>query len=224
MQKQSRILSLTLPFRMGKVNCYLIETSKGYILIDTGGSNNRKELVRELDNAGCKPGLLKLIVLTHGDFDHSGNAAFLHTAFGGKIAMHPDDSGIVSHGDMFVNPKKPNLLIRMMLSLFFGLGRSDRFSPDFLLEDGENLSKYGIDAQAISIPGHSKRSIGILIDNTDFFCGDLLVNLDKPELNSLIDDLEAAHSSLQKLKSMNIKRVYPGHGKPFPMNQIIINS
>ena len=93
MQNEIKTISLPLPFRMGSVNCYLIETGAGYVLIDTGGSNSRKELVRELESAGCKPGLLKLIVLTHGDFDHTGNAAYLRNTFGGKIAMHMDDSG-----------------------------------------------------------------------------------------------------------------------------------
>lgn len=168
-------------------NCYLIETDAGYVLIDTGGSNSRKELVRELESAGCKPGLLKLIVLTHGDFDHTGNAAYLRHAFGGKIAMHRDDLGMVERGDMFVNRKKPNILIRRMLPIFSGFGRSERFAPDLLVEDGDDLSEYGIDASVISIPGHSKGSIGILTAGSDLFCGDLLVNTDKPVPNSLDD-------------------------------------
>jgi len=66
-----------LPYKLGGVNCYLIETDTGYILIDTGGSNKRTDLEKELESAGCQPGNLKLIVLTHGDFDHTGNAAYL---------------------------------------------------------------------------------------------------------------------------------------------------
>jgi hydroxyacylglutathione hydrolase len=31
---------------------------------------------------------LKAIVLTHGDFDHSGNASYLGKKFGTKMAMH----------------------------------------------------------------------------------------------------------------------------------------
>jgi len=202
---------------MGRVNCYLIETGAGYVLIDTGSSNSRKELVRELDRSGCKPGLLKLIVLTHGDFDHTGNAAYLRNAFGGKIAMQGDDLGMVERGDMFVNRKKPNVIIRRLLPIFSGFGRSDRFTPDLLVEDGDDLSGYGIDARVISIPGHSKGSIGILTAGNSFFCGDLLVNTDKPVLNSLTDDLAAANTSIQKLGTMGIGTVYPGHGKPFPM-------
>src|SRR4030042_2215016 len=132
MQKKTKTISLSLPFRMGSVNCYLIEIEAGYVLIDTGGSNNRKDLVRELESAGCKPGLLKLILLTHGDFDHTGNAAYLRHTFGGKIALHADDAGMVARGDMFVNRNKPNIIISLLIPIFSGFGRSERFAPDLL--------------------------------------------------------------------------------------------
>jgi glyoxylase-like metal-dependent hydrolase (beta-lactamase superfamily II) len=205
---------------MGRVNCYLIETGAGYVLIDTGGSNSREALVGELESAGCGPGLLKLIVLTHGDFDHTGNAAYLRNVFGAKIAMHYDDLGMVERGDMFANRNKPNFIIRMLLPVFSGFGTSERFAPDLLVEDGDDLSGYGFDARVISIPGHSKGSIGILTAGADLFCGDLLVNTDRPDLNSLIDDLAAADASIQKLGSMRIGTVYPGHGRPFPMSLV----
>jgi hydroxyacylglutathione hydrolase len=233
MQIETKTIRLTLPLRMGQVNCYLIETGDGFVLIDTGSSNSRKELVRELEKAGCRPGRLKLILLTHGDFDHTGNAAYLRHAFGGKIAMHPDDAGMAERGDMFVNRKKPNILIRKLVPVLSGFGRSKRFTPDLLLEDGDDLAEYGMEAQVISIPGHSKGSIGILMAGGDpslrsgqvpsagsgqvLFCGDLLENTKGPVLNSLMDDLAAANASLQKLESMSIGMVYPGHGEPYPM-------
>jgi glyoxylase-like metal-dependent hydrolase (beta-lactamase superfamily II) len=220
MKKETKIISLPLPFRMGSVNCYLIETDTCYVLIDTGGSNSRKELVQKLESAGCKPGNLDLIVLTHGDFDHTGNAACLREVFGGKIAMHADDAGMVESGDMFVNRNKPNLLIRVLLPGFSGFGKPERFRPDLLVEDGYEFFEYGIDAKVVSIPGHSKGSIGILIADADLFCGDLLVNTDKPVLNSLMDDPAAAATSLQKLESLCIETIYPGHGRPFPMHLV----
>jgi len=75
MSIEIKTISLLLPYKLGGVNCYLIETDTGYILIDTGGSNRRTDLEKELESAGCQTGNLKLIVLTHGDFDHTGNAA-----------------------------------------------------------------------------------------------------------------------------------------------------
>lgn len=220
MQQEIKTISLTLPFRMGSVNCYLIQPDTSYILIDTGGSNSRKELLGELERAGCKPGLLKLIILTHGDFDHAGNAAYLRDTLGGKIAMHHDDSGMVEQGDMFANRKKPNILIRKIIPLFSGFGKAERFTPDLFVEDRDDLSEYGLEAEVISLPGHSKGSIGILTAATDLFCGDLLVNMEEPVLNTIIDDVKTAKASIQKLESRTIGTVYPGHGKPFPMSPL----
>ena len=97
------------------------------------------------------------------------------------------------------------------------LRSSDRFKPDFCIADGDDLSEYGFDAQVLHIPGHSKGSIGLLTTAGDLFCGDLLANTDKPDLWSIIDDSAAANASVEKLKSLEINTVYPGHGKPFPM-------
>jgi len=217
MFQQIHSITLQLPFRMGSVNCYLLQGDSGYLLIDCGSSSCRKDLLRELESAGCKPNLLKLIVLTHGDFDHSGNAAYLRQAFGAKIAMHRDDAGMGEAGDMFVNRKQPNVLIRKLIPFFTRFGKAERFTPDLLLEDGEALSPYGFDARVLSIPGHSKGSLGVLTAAGDLFCGDLLTNTDKPALNSLMDDLPAAQASLHRLRCMGVKTVYPGHGTPFPM-------
>ncbi len=219
--QEIRTISLSLPYRLGAVNCYLVETGAGYILIDTGGSNGRAELEKELASAGCKPGNLELIVLTHGDFDHTGNAAYLGQAFGVEIAMHQDDSGMVERGDMFWNRSKGGIPLRMMAPLLFGFGKSKRFKPDLCIDEGFDLAEYGLDARVLHIPGHSQGSIGVLTAGGDLFCGDLLDNVDKPALNSIMDDLAAANASVEKLKSLAITTVYPGHGQPFPMEKFL---
>jgi glyoxylase-like metal-dependent hydrolase (beta-lactamase superfamily II) len=101
MQEKIKPITLPLPLRMGSVNCYFVMNDTGYFLIDTGSSSSLKALEKELEIAGCKPGDLRLIALTHGDFDHTGNAAYLRNKFDTKIAMHVDDLGMVEHGDMF---------------------------------------------------------------------------------------------------------------------------
>jgi hydroxyacylglutathione hydrolase len=223
MSTEIKTISLLLPYHLGSVNCYLIETDTGYILIDTGCSNKRTDLEKELESAGCKPGYLKLIVLTHGDFDHTGNAAYLRKKFGTKIAMHYDDSGMVERGEMFWNRKKGNILFGMIARILFGFGKKERFKPDLYIDEGYDLSEYGFDAKVLHIPGHSKGSIGILTADGDLFCGDLLENTDKPILNSIMDDTAAANASVEKFKSLKINTVYPGHGKPFPVELFIKN-
>lgn len=215
------IQTITTPFLFNiSVNCYLVRTDEGYILIDTGMPNQRSAIAQELERAGCQPGNLKLIILTHGDIDHCGNAAYLHQKFDTRIAMHYDDSGMVERGDMFWNRKSPNPLIRILFGLLFSLNKSDRFKADLYIEDGYSLSNYGFDAEVLYIPGHSKGSIGILTAAGELFCGDLIENLKNPQL-SIIDDAAAANASIEKLKSLEINTVYPGHGQPFLMEQFI---
>jgi hydroxyacylglutathione hydrolase len=215
------ILDLPLPLRMGRVNCYLIRTAAGHILIDTGGSNARKALREGLESAGCLPGSLKLVILTHGDFDHIGNAAYLRIAFGTRIAMHRDDSGMAERGDMFVNRKRPNILVRSLIPLVTGFGTSERFTPDVLLDDGYDLSQCGLEAKVISLPGHSRGSIGVLTASGELFCGDLYENTKGPALNSLMDDPTAAAASIAHLESLRIGMIYPGHGQPFGMEMLM---
>lgn len=214
-------INVSLPYKLGSVNCYLVKNDSDYFLIDTGSSNKRTELVQELVNTGCKPDNLKLIILTHGDFDHAGNAAYLRHRFGTRIAIHKDDLGMVEDGDMFTNRNRPNILVQKLISLLSGFGKAERFKPDLFIEDGYELSEYGFAGRVLSIPGHSKGSVGILTANGDLFCGDLLENQNKPALNSIMDDLEAANASLEKLKRYEISTVYPGHGNPFLMKQFI---
>jgi len=183
------------------------------------------DIEKELESAGCKPGSLRFILLTHGDFDHSGNAAYLREKYGVKVAMHRLDEGMVERGDLFYN-RNANFFMRVMgkLLLFFlrgGLKKSDRFTPDMYVEDREDLSEFGFDAKVIHIPGHSAGSIGVLTNADDFFCGDLLENTKEPAKNSLISDKEAFEASVEKLKQLKISIVYPGHGEPFQMERFM---
>jgi hydroxyacylglutathione hydrolase len=225
-----KIVTLSLPYKLGTVNCYLVETGTGFILIDTGSSNQRTKLEDELISAGCKPGNLNLI-LTHGDFDHTGNAAYLREKFGAKIAMHRDDSGMTERGDMFWNRSSGNALLRLISPVLFRFSKSHRFRPDICVEEGDDFSEYGFEAQVLSIPGHSKGSIGILTAGSApstgsgqaLFCGDLLENVKEPATNSIMDDSTACEASLEKLRGFEINTAYPGHGKPFVIDSFLAN-
>lgn len=223
MPHRIKTITLSLPYRLGSVNCYLVDTDAGFVLIDTSGPNRRADLEKELESAGCKPGNLNLIVLTHGDFDHTGNCAFLREKFGTRTAMHYDDSGMVDRGDMFHNRVSGNALFRRIVPVLFRFAKADRFKPDLFIEEGYDLSAYGFDAKVLRLAGHSQGSIGILTAGGDLFCGDLLDNTDKPVVSSIMDDLAAAKASVEKLRGLEIHTVYPGHGRPFPMELFLNN-
>ncbi|MCP5003893.1 MAG: MBL fold metallo-hydrolase [Planctomycetes bacterium] len=218
------IKTITIKNMLGSMNCYLLKTDSGFILIDTGLASMRKYLMKHFKILGCVPSSLKLVILTHGDFDHIGNAAFLRENYDTAIAMHKADSGMAEFGDMFWNRRKPNIFMKVLAKTLFGLNKSDRFMADFFTDEGFDLSRYGVAAKIIHIPGHSSGSIGILTADGKFFCGDIFVNKIKPALNSLMDDKAAAQASVEKLMQLNINKIYPGHGKPFSMAQFFKDS
>ena len=213
---------LTITFR--GVNCYLIKTNSEFILVDSGFSNQRSNIESVLDKAGVQPGNLRLILLTHGDFDHTGNCVYFRDKYQSKIAMHQEDQGMVENGDLFFSRKGRNFIVRTITKLILhifrmNLKKQDHFTPDINLKDGEDLSKYGFSAKVVHIPGHSKGSIAFLTTEEKLFIGDLLENHKKrgPVKGPLVDDSVEFSVSIDKVKTLPIDTVYPGHGKPFPM-------
>jgi len=205
------------------VNCYLVKTPSGYILIDTGLSKRRSDLERELETAGCKPGDLRFIISTHGHLDHNGNTAYLREKYDARIAMHSGDLVMTESGDMFRGMKGLTVTVARTILLLTGLSPYDSFKPDIILEDGDSLSEYGFDARVVHIPGHSKGSIGVLTTGGDLFCGDLLENTGKPAKTRIVVDSAELDASVEKLRTLGVKTVYPGHGKPFQMEQFMEN-
>jgi len=215
-----KIETITLRNLIGSVNCYLIRADKACIMVDTGLGGMRRDLLKRLEKSGPESNSFKLIVLTHGDFDHIGSAAFLRNRYELPIAMHQADSGMAELGDMFWNRRTPNLFMKGLAKTLFKLKKSDRFLADIFVEEGFDLCKYGIPGKIIHIPGHSAGSIGVHTSDGSFFCGDLLENRIRPGLNSILDDKEAAQASLEKILCLNIHTIYPGHGKPFSLEQL----
>jgi len=144
------------------VNCYLVKASAGYILIDTGFARRRSDLT-------SNPGDLKLIVITHGHLDHNGNTAYLRENYGAKIAMHSGDAGMAENGDMFWGLGGLTVFLARIMMYLLRVSRFDKFKPDIYLDDGQDLTEYGLDAKVIHIPGHSKGSIGLLTADGDLF-------------------------------------------------------
>jgi glyoxylase-like metal-dependent hydrolase (beta-lactamase superfamily II) len=223
------VSSVIETIKLGGVNCYLIKDGENCFMVDTGFSSKRAELDKRLESLGCTSGNFKLIILTHGDLDHAGNGAFLREKYGTLIAMHRDDAAMVEHMDINANRKaKPDRVtlsfrvIRHIAPLLFPSGQFDRFKPDIYLEDGQDLSSFGLSAKVVGTPGHSKGSICILTAEGDLFCGDLLRNVIGGPSFPMIDDMAAARASIAKLRKLDIKKVYPGHGKPFTMDAVHI--
>jgi hydroxyacylglutathione hydrolase len=205
-------------------NCYLVKTGIGFIMIDTGVSLWRGALKKVLEKTGCRRGNLQLIIVTHADFDHTGNCVYLGKKYNAKIAIHRDESGAVETGRMFLSRKSKRGIISEAIVYLGGLIIFNRFKPDIYLNDGDELSGYGLDARVLHTPGHTTGSISILTKEGDFFCGDLIVNGEKPTISQYSDNAGEVKETVNKLRQLNIKTVYPGHGRPFPLDDFFKNN
>lgn len=171
--------------------------------------------MKNLRDFGVVNGNLALILLTHADFDHSGNAAFLKKQFGCKIAVHPLEMIRIAGRDMTLDRKGIPAPAKPFLPLIFRFNKEDQFLPDIQLLEDVDLNAFGFPGCVVEIPGHTSGSIGILTDDGNFFCGDLLVNRRKVALNRLADNPEAMRQSVKKVSELPCDRIYPGHGEPF---------
>ncbi|MEO3944674.1 MBL fold metallo-hydrolase [Gorillibacterium sp. CAU 1737] len=227
------------PLDLGGVNSYLLRTENGFILVDTGGhlvldkvfDNRREKLLQALASAGCVKGTLRLILLTHGDVDHAGNAAFLSRTLDAPIAMHPGDLELVSAPtlDLFMasyhyQSFMLRTVFRMMRKKILlvtqkTLDDFEPFQPDILLEDGMSLKSYGLDGTILHLPGHTDGSVGLLLADGSLLVGDLLANNKKPAPAPNANDFTELAKSIKKLSLYPIENVYPGHGRPFSLKE-----
>ena len=208
------------------VNAFLAKAQDGFVLIDTGMAQHWERLEEELTSSGCLPDKLKLVIITHGDRDHIGSCAKLQEKYKTKIAMHAGDVFMAEGGVLL--KRKVRTLAGRILILLSRLRRQkiilQKFKPDILLKDGQDLKEYGFRGKVIHLPGHTKGSIGILTDEGDLFAGDTLVNSKKPDIAVFVDNFQELKNSIEKLKRLNIKKVYPGHGKAFLFSDLKIKT
>ncbi len=137
-----------------EVNCYLVSTDKAAVVIDPGF--NSSEAVDFLKNANDKQ---RLILLTHGHFDHIGFADELSRLTDTRIAIGEFDAPALS--DSYVNLSAP-----------FG-APLEPFCADLTLKDGQTLTVGDIDFKVIHTPGHTVGSVCYLYGDI-LFSGDTL--------------------------------------------------
>jgi len=216
---------------LGMVNAYLVKTGKDIFLIDTGFAMTRSKLEKALEMEVVNPSNIKLVIITHGDIDHIGNCAYFQKEYGLKIAVHEADAWLCTTGKSIQNRKrissslskiKSSIIRALIVKPLMKKYPLEAFEPDMILADGHDFKKDGFDAKVVHIPGHSIGSIGILTAEGDFFSGDTINNRNKPTVADIIENETALAKSLEKIKSLNIRTIYPGHGKPFARTELKI--
>ena len=216
-----------IPFQSSLNTCYILK-DKGAVLIDGAWPGEASSFSRLLSDSDIKPEEIQLIILTHGDFDHVGGAKEIQELTGAKIVMHQKDSANLEKG-IFHWPEGVTpwgKISRAMMMPFVKVkGKFPAAKVDILLDDeGLSLEAYGIPGKVIYTPGHTYGSISVVLESGDAFVGCLAQNkmpfVFRPKLPIYAKDLKLLKESWIKVINMGAVTIYPGHGKPFPVEKI----
>jgi len=207
--------------KLGLNSCYLIR-GKDVVMIDGGMPNKLKVFKRVLTRLDINPSDIKLIVLTHSHFDHSGSAREIREFTGAKIAIHESERTYLEDGGMII-PKGVNIYGKFTKPLLFAIFKKisfPKFKPDILITDEPYpLKAYGIDGNIIHTPGHTFGSISVILDSGEAFVGCMAHNgfpfRIRPGLPIYAQDIEEIVKCWKVLIDGGVKMIYPGHGKPF---------
>lgn len=214
------------PIPMGFDTVYALR-GEGVILIDGGDPHKMANFTRGVERVSSKPEEIRLIVLTHGHWDHIGSATDIKDFTGAKVLMHQRDMHLLDD----IHPSQPpgftlwGKVIIALLKLYTNLIRIPTFEVAIIAGDEEiSLVEYGIPGKVVYTPGHSWGSVSVLLDSGEAFVGDLAMNMFPmrltPGLPIFGDDILIVKKSWQKLMDMGAKMVYPAHGKPFPVERL----
>ncbi len=76
----------------GVANTFIVENSRGVMIIDTGMPQHARRIVNAVRALGHSPQAVRLIVVLHGHIDHAGSAVALQKLTGAPIALHHADA------------------------------------------------------------------------------------------------------------------------------------
>ena len=213
--------------KVGITNCYIIK-QEGMILVDSGMPGEFNKFSNGLKDLNIDPKEIKAMVITHTHWDHIGCAKMIKDLTGAKVIVQKYEKEILLNGDPVI-PPAVTLWGKILGALVKKMSKKFSIEPcevDIVIgEEDYSLEEFGIKGKIVFTPGHSPGSISVLLDSGDAFVGDLAMNglplTIRPGLPIFAEDLDAVKNSWRKLINKGVKKIYPAHGKPFPVEKLI---
>lgn len=181
-------------------NCYIIHDGINAIIIDVGG--DPAPLINFLENKNLKP---KLILATHGHFDHILGISSLKKKYPIPFMINHRELELIKNFKEIVK----NFI--NMYNLDIGIPDIETPKPDDTFEDNDMITVGNISLKVLETPGHTLGS-SCFLSNNALFSGDTLFmgSIGRTDYGG---DEELMKMSLKKLKELPDNLiVYPGHG------------
>ncbi|GAB2973283.1 subclass B3 metallo-beta-lactamase BJP-1 [Mucilaginibacter puniceus] len=195
--------------------CYLITTPQGHILINTGLAEETPMLIKHITDLGFKVADIKILLTTHGHYDHVAGMAQLKALTKAKVMVNEYDAQVLEDG-----------------------GKSDyafgengaTFEPvkvDVKLHDGDLVKLGGMEIKALHHPGHTKGATGFLFDVKDkdktykVFIANMPTVLDQTNLANMPTYPNVAKdyaTTFEKMKAVQFDLWLASHAAQFNMH------
>jgi len=199
------------------IAAFLVETSTGPVLIETGPHSTLPNLIAGIKKAGYQPEDIQHIFLSHIHLDHAG-AAWWFAQKGAKIHVHPKGRKHLGSPERLMESAK-RIYQDKMAELWGEMHPID--SQLLIAPDHEEIIQIGDQSfQAWYTPGHAVHHIAWQ-NAENLFTGDVagvsirggLVIPPCPPPDIHIEDW---HKSTQLIRTLNIKTMYLTHFGPIP--------
>lgn len=135
--------------------CYLITTSKGNILINTGLASSEKQIKQKIQTLGFRFTDTKILLNTQAHYDHTGALGAIKKQTKAKLMLNEKDAQAMMDGGQ---------------SDYALGGNGSSFlpvKPDRLLKDGDTISLGNMNLVMLHHPGHTKGSSSFLFSVKD---------------------------------------------------------
>ena len=215
------------------MNTYVYHCPSGYVMIDTGYEHSLKDVETKLDRNGIKLSDIKYVFLTHAHDDHAG---FLNELLGKnadlKVIMSVKSMPTLKRGQNSFEGGCSTRLAWVFCKLMGLVGKAEHRFPviesrhdnrfvEITETNRSNLEKI-LNGKILFTPGHTADSVSLKVGNL-IFCGDAAMN-GIPSMNRFIiwiENVKEFENSWDVMISENPDRIYPAHGKPFRVNDLV---
>jgi len=138
-----------------KVCMHLVDTGKGLILFDSGYSHHYEGLIGSVKALGFSPSDIKVLIHSHGHFDHFGCGDRIRREFGTKIYMSKADTDL-----LYEMPERA-------LMKYAPCKEDSICYPDATIWDGDVITLGNTSIECVLSPGHTPGTMSFFFHATD---------------------------------------------------------
>ena len=207
-----------VPIATAGCNAYLVR-GRRVALVDTLVPRAFGKIVKVLGEHGLSVGDVEYVLITHGHFDHVGNAARIKELSGAVLVAGAADVPLIE-GSEPVPPMSDlsavgRLLGKLPDSWTRWYQKSDPVKVDRKVRGGDSIDELGL--EVVGLPGHTPGGVAFYDrDGARAFIGDMVScffgRCGMPAL-SASRSLEDIYASQEVLAGPGLDTAYPGHGR-----------